>query len=341
MQEDRVYLVTTDLHLTAKEQDAYRFEIFPWLTRACLKHGVTDLCILGDLTDAKDRHSAALVKIIVDSLHEVLEHTDVDIHILKGNHDYLVDESSPFFGFLNRMDRIEFYVFPTIRQGCLFLPNSKQPEKDWARLNFNDYDYIFMHQGFSGALTSSGFELEEGADQSVLKGSTDETLVFSGDIHVPQKIGRVTYVGTPYPVSFADSFDCRVLLLSKRGVEELQFNTINKHTIDVSGLEDMEGLDIKPGDHVKLRVHVKENELDKRVTKRTELTSKLKEMGVVVQAVNTVVDRDEEDKPEEEEQSILKRGMSPEEIIQNYGETEKLDKTSIQIGQALSKQEEV
>ena len=80
-QVTRKYLVTSDIHLNEKPQDDYRYKLFPWLARQCRQRHITDLCILGDLTDAKDRHAATLVQKIVDALYVVLDHTDVHIHI--------------------------------------------------------------------------------------------------------------------------------------------------------------------------------------------------------------------------------------------------------------------
>ena len=100
-------IITTDLHLTNRERDAYRWDLFPWLEKKLATTDSTDLVILGDLTDAKDGHSAALVNRITDTLANL----PVQVTILKGNHDY-IDEETPFFRFLNKLDNVHFIVQP-------------------------------------------------------------------------------------------------------------------------------------------------------------------------------------------------------------------------------------
>ena len=80
-------ILITDLHLTEKQEDQYRFNIFPWLvTRHSKDKSIRAVFILGDLTDRKDNHSAWFVNKIVSSLRALTAHFD-DVFILKGNHD--------------------------------------------------------------------------------------------------------------------------------------------------------------------------------------------------------------------------------------------------------------
>ncbi|HWY34909.1 MAG TPA: hypothetical protein VNX68_09695, partial [Nitrosopumilaceae archaeon] len=59
-------LITSDLHLTDKDRDEYRWGLFPWLKQQIISYKPTTLLFLGDTTDAKDRHSAKLTNRIVD-----------------------------------------------------------------------------------------------------------------------------------------------------------------------------------------------------------------------------------------------------------------------------------
>ena len=334
MENKHTYLVVTDLHLTDKAKDAYRWELFQWITRTILKYHATDLLILGDLCNEKDKHSATLVKKVVDTFSEILEHTGVTIHILKGNHDYSRDEANPFFSFLNKIPRINFYIFPTVvHDKLLFLPNSKFPEKDWANFNFGEYEYVFLHQGFVGALTSTGFELESGATQEMLRTVKPTTKVFSGDIHVPQTVGRVTYIGTPYPINHNDDYECRALLIENGEEKDLHFASIHKHTIDITGLEDLKNLDIQPGDHVKIRIHLRDSELDTRVSKKIEITEAMNAMGIVISSVNTIVNK------ESNKNKPIIKNHSVEELIQEFGTNEHLEPGTIQLGKILSRKE--
>jgi hypothetical protein len=69
------------------------------------------------------------------------------------------------------------------------------------------YPYRVCHQTFNGASVGFGRKLE-GIPLDVLpkRGTT-----FCGDIHVPQEIGGLVYIGAPYHVDFADQYGARVI----------------------------------------------------------------------------------------------------------------------------------
>ncbi|MGH7239128.1 MAG: hypothetical protein ACREHG_03570, partial [Candidatus Saccharimonadales bacterium] len=55
-------LFFSDPHFTDREQDAYRWKVFPFLHHVEALYGEIDLlACLGDLTDHKDCHSSALL----------------------------------------------------------------------------------------------------------------------------------------------------------------------------------------------------------------------------------------------------------------------------------------
>ena len=250
-------LITTDLHLTDKPRDEYRFGLFPWIRKKVEKYNLQRVFILGDLTDFKDRHSSTLVNRIVDELGELSE--EVNIDILEGNHDF-VDVYNPFFRFLNGTKGIRFfYGKPTPNtmpddSKALMLPFTKTPKKDWKKYDLTDYDYIFMHQTFGGAIASNGYKME-GLSASLLKGVSGQ--VFSGDIHVPQKIGKVTYVGSPYHIHFGDTFQPRIILLEEGRHKYLHFPCLKKVTLNIKAAKDLYNItSLSEGDQVKVRISI-------------------------------------------------------------------------------------
>ena len=100
-------IITSDLHLTDRARDEYRWELFPWLIELVEETGSDEVLILGDLTDAKNNHSAELVNRMVKELTNLPAH----VYVLKGNHDY-VDPDQPFFGFLNEIPGVRFVTHP-------------------------------------------------------------------------------------------------------------------------------------------------------------------------------------------------------------------------------------
>ena len=250
-------LITTDLHLTDKPRDEYRFGLFPWIRKVVKKYSIQKVFILGDLTDFKDRHSSTLVNRIVDEFGKLSKEVNVDI--LEGNHDF-VDVYNPFFRFLNRMKGVQFFYGKpksnTMPDGgkAIMLPYTKTPKKDWKKHNLTEYDYIFMHQTFGGAVASNGYKME-GLSASLLKDVNGQ--VFSGDIHVPQKIGKVTYVGSPYHIHFGDTFLPRIILLKEGRHQYLRFPCLKKVTLNIKTAKDLYNItSLSEGDQVKVQVSI-------------------------------------------------------------------------------------
>jgi len=99
-------LLCSDLHLASGESASYRFDFFPWLAKTCKEERVRSVLILGDLTDAKDHHSAELVNRVVAAVDSI---PCDDVKILAGNHDWL-RQGHEFFRFLNRRPTFPFRI---------------------------------------------------------------------------------------------------------------------------------------------------------------------------------------------------------------------------------------
>ena len=254
-------LLISDLHLTSKPSDEYRWGIFPWLrSTLCKKSGIQSLVILGDLTDSKDFHGSLLVNRIVNELLSLTPLVQ-QIYILKGNHDYLKPTDPPFFSFLGHHEKITYIDTPYVDNNvfesdalCLFLPHTRTPKTDWAQYSFLQYDFVFMHQTVRGAKASNGVRMDGELDN--VFDDVPSIRIYSGDIHVPQDIGDVRYVGSPYPVHFGDRFRSRALVIDGRFQEhEIGFKTLKRLSIKGTLDEIMSELaDLKAGDQVKVEL---------------------------------------------------------------------------------------
>lgn len=251
------FLITSDLHLTDRDDDSYRWSIFPWIENQVEKKKIDSVFILGDLTDQKDKHSAKLVNMLFDNIFSLSNKCYVVL--LRGNHD-CIDPNTPFFRFLNEFADLDYFWEPDFGvfgdDKFLCLPHSRNPKEEWKDINFNDLDYIFAHQTFNGAVSSNGYTLE-GVNTSMFKGVNAK--IFSGDIHVPQKVGPVTYVGSPYRIKFGDNFNPRVLVVDGADIEELHFPCLSKHVVHLSDpydIFDTKYKHIKKGDMVKVKLRI-------------------------------------------------------------------------------------
>lgn len=261
-----MFLATSDLHVTDRARDEYRWEIFPWLRMNAENRGVEHVLILGDITDSKDKHSSKLINRLVDELAKF--EGIAKVWILRGNHDY-VDPNLPYLGFLNRMnpDLVEFITEPRVaklgKTKALFVPNTKKWRASrWLRRFPLDagHDFIFAHQTFKTARAANGQKLDGIALSYVSTRATAGARVVSGDIHVPQEIGNVVYCGSPHPIVFGDTFKPRVLFYNGEKLISIPRSTLHKRSLRIRKAESLHLLDLQPGDQIKLQVELPRSE---------------------------------------------------------------------------------
>jgi DNA repair exonuclease SbcCD nuclease subunit len=259
-------LLTSDLHLTDKAQDEYRWALFPWLKEQIHKYNISAIIIAGDISDIKDNHTAEYTNRVVDNLLLL----EVDIFCLSGNHDY-IDHSTPFFRFLNEIPNITFVIEPFVEvlDGRIFqfLSHTKKFSKYTPgtiqvsnSLETWIADYIICHQTFQNAKSENGMLLN-GIDTSVF--DNVNAKIYCGDIHTPQVVGKVTYIGSPYHVHFSDSFIPRVLLLDPKNSTEqsIYFPTTRRFTLTIEDPKELLQINLNSNDQVKIKLKLN-NKLD-------------------------------------------------------------------------------
>lgn len=261
-----MWLITSDLHFTDVPRDAYRFGIIDRLIAAAVQHRATDIFILGDITDRKDNHSGAFINTLVKHFVRLFDETKARIHILQGNHDYS-DPANPTLGFLPMLD---IDIFWHGRRGAHNLVGAAKSGESvimfpfcrgtddfksmLSRVPSANFVAAFFHQTFTGAKASSGVSMD--GIPAVMVKKISAKRYFAGDIHVPQKIGDVEYVGSPYPIRFGDDFQPRFLRYDPKadGVWDERFKTIRKRTVYIDDVADIDGAGLKHGDQVKIRM---------------------------------------------------------------------------------------
>lgn len=335
-------LVTGDWHLSSHPRDAYRFDFQKTLRQLIEKHHVDTTVIVGDLTEAKDQHEAWLVNKVVDALYDLS--VMCKVFILRGNHDAL-NPNWPFFGFVDTIRNITWVNKPEDHQidrdiSALFLPHTRDCTVDWEEVTFDGYDYIFCHQTFEGAVGESGHKLP-GIPVDVFG---DDARVVAGDIHCPQTIGPVTYVGAPYAIDFGDRFASRVLLLDgdkarsipvrirQKALVELRCINPGEVTI-LSGTDDTGAgaSGARAGDIVKLRVQLDADDYAYWPEIKEDVRVWAERRDYVIYRIQPLVAARERVKV----QTPKHRQQSDEEVLRNYGKAVSLDKPTLDTGLQL------
>lgn len=285
-------LLVSDPHFTANPADEYRWGLWPWLRTQLDAEKAKTLLILGDLTDAKDYHPSALVNRICKEITETKKHVD-RVVILMGNHDYLKG-GDMFFRFLSLQRGVDVITRPTEsalngEATAIFMPHTRNPARDWKDFDFSHYQYMFMHQTVRGATSESGQELDGERMPPLTAGKT-----FSGDIHVPQHVGPVEYVGSPYAVHHGDSFKPRCVVLDRDGKQfDLHYKTVSRGSIEVRSIDALREVarSFKANDQVKVRIVLTEGEKHRWSAMRREAAELLEQHNLVVNGLKLEVDR--------------------------------------------------
>lgn len=286
------YLLVGDLHLTDKPRDAYRFGIFDWVKEQQRTHNPKATFFMGDLTDQKDRHSAALVNRITAEFKRVKEAIHPNqfsrqVFIVTGNHDY-IDPAIPFFGFLDMlvtnpevvMDGVA--ILPHCRDESVFAARCKAFRSVKPRM-------LLIHNTIQGAIAETGAPLN-GFSAAPIRALSLKLGCFAGDVHKPQVAGPVTYVGAPYHVRFGDEFEPRCLLVHDNGLAaNLYFEAPHKNKLTVRQPNDLMKAGLAKDDHVKVTVELLREEVTEWKTRKQEVLDMCAKLGLVVYGVDLKV----------------------------------------------------
>lgn len=312
-------LLTADLHLDDNPDNEYRWQVFNVI--ADKQERNEPLYILGDLCDRKDRHSAALVNRLFDVLQTVRPVT-----ILMGNHDMPL-RGRPYWDILSFVPGIRFVSTPTRSGNLLLLPNTLDPET-WDKDLFDDgLDCILMHQTMPGATLESGFELDGQAMAKVRLPRGPR--IYSGDVHVPQRIGRVVYVGSPHPVKFGDYYKCRMLRINDADysvMEEIILHPIRKRSLTISSLHDLKGC--MPGDQLRISYQLGLNEIDSWAGMQRRVAQWAAICGVTIVSLDAVV-------PLSGATEGLDPSLDPQMTLTEFCAAERLSQALIDAGRRL------
>ncbi len=194
----------TDLQLNLNTLEIGRVALVKSLIRADkLK---VPLFIGGDLNDTKAIIRAEVANML---LFTFAEYANVQVYILVGNHD-LINEKAFEHGlqYLNNehvhiIDRPVSIMLDKTLVKCIPYQTSNEVFTSIVSQKYDSEKLIFMHQGVQGAVMGDYVQDKSSVHPDVLK----DHKVYSGHYHRHQTVGTVTYIGSPYTISFGESSD--------------------------------------------------------------------------------------------------------------------------------------
>lgn len=270
-------LVTSDWHLTDNPDDEYRWNIID----AIIDYRPDELYVLGDICDAANRHSNELVNRLVDTLKRFTKKV-IPVTLLCGNHDTPL-RGKPFWSFLSDLPLITFATKPLAKDRLLLLPHSKNPREEWRFIDFSLYECIMMHYTTDGVDTGNGHILH-----------VDDPIVFppnitliSGDIHVPQVVRGITYVGSPHPKNYGEHHVFRMLELDEHYqiVQEIRLSPSLKHNFVVYSIANLYQEQVHVGDAAQIEYILPADQMKYWPTLQQEIREWAQKKGVRIHSL--------------------------------------------------------
>ena len=337
-------LLSSDWHLTDNPKDEYRWNIFNALARwiEAQKISTPSIYMLGDLTDRKDRHSAALVNRVEDEFARLLE-LGASISILKGNHDQPLN-GPPFWSILDYIrpgndpaSGISFYTSKhgNLNNGLLMLPYSDNPEADWDGIDWGAYKAAFIHQTVTGAVGNNGVVLDNPKMIKLPK----HLRVYSGDVHTTQTVGNIFYIGAPYPIAFGDNYPPQMVELTDdfKLSRVIPLNTIQKLMLRIDDLDQLFATKVNPRDQVRVVFTIPIDALDQWAAVQDHIVAWAKTNELDLFSVEAQI---EGDMPSETQNPDLPdmSESTPANVLRLFAESEAIDARMLQTGEELLKE---
>jgi hypothetical protein len=165
----------------------------------------------------------------------------------------------------------------------------------------------------------------KGIPLSIFPEDTPANFIISGDIHVPQTLGPVTYVGAPYTIDFGDRFAPRVLILEEgKAPRSVEVPGPQKVLIEIAGKE---WPHCDPGDIAQIRYHLDADNYDKWPQIRERVLARAAADRLVVWSIRPLVELRAPARAR-----APARTRSDREILAHYAKAAGLSKDTLETG---------
>lgn len=333
------WLLFSDTHFTDNPIEEYRWDIWAKIRELCVSNKISTLVHLGDLSDRKDRHSSNFLNRLADELAS-FSSLGVSVYIILGNHDEPI-AGTPYWKVLSHIPGVEYVTSPReLADGkVLLLPFSKNPLEEWKDLNLASRKALFMHQTIAGVEVERGHVIDKTPNPMPI--IPRGVAAFSGDIHRPQKVSGIQYIGTPYPVRMGEDWPGQVAIIQNDDFlnpKILVLPSIRRAILTVSSIKDLpvDG-SFKSGDQVRIRYQLRSDEVSSWGTAERECYSWAERTGCSLLSCEATLVEVKQDSQGVSEQLASLEILPPSEIVQMFVKENKLSDETAQVGLDLLK----
>ena len=229
-----ILVVISDIHFSVNTLEKASYALSEALKTA--RSLTLPLIIAGDLTDTK----AIIRAEVANKLIEIFtEYKDVETTVIIGNHDLINEKGKEHsLKFLKPYVKLVEYT-PHLSQstGVYLMPyfSDNKDLEEWF-LHAPSGQKFIMHQGFQGAFMGDYVQDKTSISPELVK----NFKVISGHYHKHQTVGTVTYIGSPYTMSFGEANDGPkgFLILNEDFTFERVILNLPKHVIMTAEAKD-------------------------------------------------------------------------------------------------------
>jgi len=212
--------VVTDTHFGVKNDSPlfldeflgfFEQQFFPYL----LENNITTVIHLGDLLDRRKFINFYTLSQVRDRFVSFFEKNNITLNIILGNHDTFYRNTSSINSMMELFGHcksIFIYKNPVIIKldglEVGLVPWINESNSDSAIKFIKDarVSTLMGHFEINGFQVVSGVKHEHGLDASLFD---KFDAVYSGHFHIKQQDKNITYLGTPYQITFSDAYDTK------------------------------------------------------------------------------------------------------------------------------------
>jgi hypothetical protein len=184
-----------------------------------------------------------------------------------------------------------------------------------------------------GSKVPNGHTLDKGISFDLFEDFEGD--IYSGDIHMPQMVKGVTFIGSPYPVYFGDDFQGRVILLKNGKEKDLYYPCLKKYSLKINHPEELIDVGFLPGDHVKIAIELHPSESHLWPEYRKTVKDMCKNYEVQVFGLEMSLQKVNNKRARRSRSSGAKKIESPEKVIKRFAEKEGLSGRYLKAAEGL------
>lgn len=259
-----IAVLISDIHFSVQNLEIASLALTAALDKAA-KLGVPTV-IAGDLQDTK----AIIRGEVANRLILLLKQAKTPVYILVGNHDLINEKGNDHaLTYLQPyaiiIDKISLPGLNSNNKHLYLIPYQSNTDEflNFLSTNAPREAILIMHQGYLGAAMGDYIQDKSSISPDLVKDFT----VISGHYHRHQTIGTVTYIGSPYTITFGEANDGPkgFLILNEDGTFTREILNLRKHVIVEMDYNDLNlpKLAITPQDLVWIKITGPRSELNK------------------------------------------------------------------------------